>query len=364
MAGIYIHIPFCLKKCYYCDFISFPDIEKENEYTQSLIKEIHLQKDILKTKEWSTVFFGGGTPSLLSLNNLGKIIDELALYIDFNKIKEFTIEANPKTLTSEKLQFYKVKNINRLSLGVQTFNLRELKAIGRIHTPQDAIDTVQLAKGQGFDRISIDLIYGLPFQTLETLMESLEITYSLGINHISFYGLQVEEDTPLERMILSKELTIPDEEIQENLYLAGVEFLIKRGFKHYEVSNFALGNNIALHNYNYWLYKDYLGFGVSSYSKLGNKRYANTDNLDEYCFKLNQNNLPIKEVEILTNKEMEFEQKMLSLRTHRGLKLDEGKNIEVVKDLIYNELAYIEKDRLKLTAKGYLVSNEIINKLC
>lgn len=364
MAGIYFHIPFCLKKCYYCDFISFPNIEKQNEYTQCLIKEIQLRKEILKTKEWSTIFFGGGTPSLLSLHNLGKIIDELALYIDFNKIKEFTIEVNPKTLTLEKLQFYKANNINRISLGLQTFNLRELKVIGRIHTPQDAIETVQIAKGQGFDRISVDLIYGLPFQTLETLMASLETACSLGINHISFYGLQVEENTPLEKMIISKELTIPNDEMQENLYLSGVEYLIKKGFKQYEVSNFALGNNIALHNYNYWLYKDYLGFGVSSYSKLANKRFANTDNIDEYCYKLKGNNLPIKEVEILTYEEMEFEQKMLSLRTARGLKLDGVKNYDIVPELIHNGLAYINGDRLKLTAKGYLISNEIINKLC
>lgn len=363
MSGLYFHIPFCIKKCYYCDFTSFSCIEQQDEYTLGLIKEIELKKEILKQREWSTVFFGGGTPSLLSIDNLKKVMSKLGLYTDLRKIKEFTIEVNPKTVTSEKLEKYIDLGINRLSIGIQSFNVKELKAIGRIHTAEDAIKTIELAKESGFSNISLDLIYGLPFQDIKSLKANIDTACNLGINHISFYGLQVEEGTPLEKMIQSGEVTVPTEDESISMYLESVELLRDYGLNQYEVSNFALDGQISLHNYNYWMYHDYLSFGVSSHSKIGNRRFANTEEMDEYLYKLNHNIAAENYEEYLTDEEMAFERKMLLLRTHIGLPLSNIENHKYLECLINDGLGTIEQGRFRLTVRGYLMSNEIINNL-
>ena len=365
MAGIYIHIPFCLKKCYYCDFTSYTDTctDSQDQYIGALLTEIKQRIEILKQKEWSTIFIGGGTPSLLSIDNLSLIKEALNQYIDHSKIKEFTIEVNPKTVDLKKLSDYKELGINRLSIGIQSFEDQELKEIGRIHHSQDALDTIKMAKTVGFTNISVDLIFGLPSQTLPTLRRTLETAINQNVNHISFYGLQVEENTPLHKMVDHNIIQIPPEDDAVDMYLESVKYLKEKGYDQYEISNFARNNLISQHNYNYWLYKDYLGLGVSSHSKIGNTRFANTDSMAEYVDLIKAGDTPTKHQETLTPKEINFEKNMLLIRTKQGIPLSEISKTDYVEELLKNQMANIINQSLVLTPKGLIVSNEIINKI-
>lgn len=363
MPGLYFHIPFCVKKCLYCDFTSFSCIEEQDRYTKALSEEIILKKQLLKQQEWSTIFFGGGTPSLLSVENLERIIRELSTHINLDNVTEFTVEANPKTLSMNKLKAYARLGVNRMSVGVQSFNEEELMAIGRIHSSHDAIATIKIAQNAGFSNISLDLIYGLPHQTKESLSQNIKIAASLGVTHISLYGLQVEENTPLAKLVEQKKVIIPLEEELADMYLESVSLLKELGYKQYEVSNFAKNEHFCLHNLIYWNYEDYLGFGLSSHSKLENLRYANTDSLADYVSKLTAKQIPIDFEESLEIDVMQFEKNMLALRTKKGVPLTEIKDRLALDFIILNDFGKIEDDYFKLTPKGFLVSNDIINKL-
>lgn len=369
MAGLYFHIPYCLQKCQYCDFVSFPrdlaqkEGQDQDSYTEALLIEIQLKKQLLRQQEWSTLFFGGGTPSLLSVRNLERILKELGDIISLGDIREFTIEVNPKTLSKLKLQSYKRIGVNRLSIGVQSFCDKELEVIGRIHTSNDAIETIKRAQHQDFFDISLDLMYGLPGQDINSLLNNIKVAASLDIAHISLYGLQVEKNTPLALKVDRGETILPNEEEMYEMYLKSVSILQELGYQQYEISNFAKTSKECLHNLVYWNYNDYIGFGLGSHSKIGNKRYANTHSLSCYIKKIKKRQLPIDFEENLTGLEMEFEKSMLSLRTKKGIPISVIKNSYALKDMVNADLATLQNDRLILTAKGYLVSNEIINKL-
>lgn len=363
MPGLYFHIPFCVQKCLYCDFTSFSCTEEQDRYTKALLEEIKLKKQLLRQQEWSTVFFGGGTPSLLSVENLERILRELDTHISFENVKEFTVEVNPKTLSKDKLIAYTKIGVNRLSVGVQSFNEEELKAIGRIHGSQDAVSTIKIAQNAGFSNISLDLIYGLPHQTKESLSENIKIAASLGVTHISLYGLQLEENTPLANLVKDNEVCIPLEEELADMYLGSVSLLNELGYEQYEVSNFAKNEHFCLHNLVYWNYDDYLGFGLSSHSKSESIRYANTDSLTAYINKLVAKQIPIVFEESLEIDDMDFEKSMLALRTKWGVPVNEIKDQIALNSIISSNFGKIEDNRFKLTPKGFLVSNDIINKL-
>ncbi|QNO13573.1 radical SAM family heme chaperone HemW [Alkalicella caledoniensis] len=362
MAGIYIHIPFCVKKCHYCDFTSYTCLDSQDEYVKSLLQEIELKKEVLKQKEWSTIFIGGGTPSLLSIDNLSSITKSLFKYIDPVNISEFTIEVNPKTVDQAKLESYLNLGINRLSVGVQSFNDEELRNIGRIHSKEDAINTINLALATGFSNISLDLIFGLPYQTLDSLMQTLKIATDIGVKHISFYGLQIEEGTVLSNMVEENLTELPNEDIESTMYLEGVKYLVQNGYHQYEISNFAKDKLKSEHNFNYWLYKDYIGLGVSSHSKIEGTRYSNTHDIKIYMDKIKEGKIPVELKEILTPEEMRYEHKMLLLRTEEGIPLKDVKD-EYLQVLLQNNLAKIKGEKLVLTEKGLVISNEIISEI-
>lgn len=279
MKGLYIHIPFCLKKCLYCDFVSYVDCNDMHEkYVQSLCDEMKLYKG----EQIDTIFIGGGTPTILSPELLQRLLFFIKKNFDIINDCEFTIEANPKTLTKEKMNILKSNGVNRLSVGVQSFFDNELKAIGRIHSARDAVATILLARECGFDNINIDIMSSLPYQTPETLKKSIQKAVALGASHISCYSLIIEDNTPIARLYDEGVYTYPSEEIDREMYYTAKQALEDSGFSRYEISNYAKNGAECKHNLKYWQAVPYIGVGVAAHSFDGAKRYFNTSALSEY----------------------------------------------------------------------------------
>lgn len=277
--GVYVHIPFCKAKCFYCDFVSFVDKNMLMEnYIDAVIKEIE-NKD-LSRYNIKTVYIGGGTPSILDSKHIGSILDKLRPNID--KEAEITIEVNPGTINEEKLTDYVDFGINRISIGLQSADNSLLKEIGRIHTFEDFLDGYKMAERVGFKNINVDLMLGLPNQTLDILKDSLEKVISLNPNHISIYSLILEEDTKLEKLIEKRELEMIDEELERKMYWETKRLLEKHGYIHYEISNFAKKGYMSKHNLDCWNQKEYLGFGAVAHSYIDNTRYSNVEDIEEY----------------------------------------------------------------------------------
>ncbi len=370
IKSIYVHIPFCQSKCNYCDFNSFslPVFKRRvDEYLSALKLEIELLSKAVSLTDVETLYFGGGTPTILETEKIVDLINIFKKIIDFTKIKEVTIEANPGTLNINKL--YEIKNagFNRLSIGVQSFNDRLLKSMGRVHNSNDAIDTVIAAKEAGFKNINIDLIYGLPNQTLHDWQEAIEKTLELYPDHISAYGLSLESSTPWGRLKEVGRLSLPDEDLVYEMYLQVMTKLKKNGFIHYEISNYCKPGKESLHNMTYWENNSYLGVGCGAASYYGNKRYYNTNELECYIEKLQTGQRPLKEVINLSREEIISETIFMNLRMLKGINLKEFFNKFHVNltDLYENEinklatagLIKIEKDSLKLTSKGVPLAN-------
>lgn len=279
MTGIYIHIPFCVKKCNYCDFASYPQkLTLQDEYINALIKEMEL----CKGTEADTVYIGGGTPSVLSMENTRRLLSAVRANFNLSSDTEFTIEVNPKTIDTEKTQLYKKLGVNRISIGSQSFCNDELKTLGRIHTAEDTIETCKILKSAGFENISLDLMYALPGQTMDSLGTSLERLLSLNPSHISCYGLKIEDGTPFGTMLQNGELTEADEDTFADMYEYIRRELCKGGYNHYEISNFAKEGRESRHNLKYWQNEDYLGFGLGASSKVGNRRFTKSADFEEY----------------------------------------------------------------------------------
>lgn len=328
--GLYIHIPFCRQKCFYCDFPSFAGREKKiDRYLQALEQEFALlrqrvhSKDNVKDTESKfaprTIYTGGGTPTALNANQMKKLLAIVQKYVAVAKAEEFTVEMNPGTVDREKLLLLQQAGVNRLSVGVQSFDDNCLQKIGRIHTAQEAVDTIELAHNLGFDNISLDLIYGLPQQDREILTQSVERALTLPVQHISIYGLQLEEGTAFQRMADMGKLYLPTDELVEVMYDYIVEKLPEAGYQRYEISNYALPGYESKHNLSYWQDVEYLGLGSGAHSYWQGTRYENPSSIDDYISVLEAGRL-LATLEEQVDRQAHMEEYcFLGLRTAAGI---------------------------------------------
>ena len=378
-VGIYVHIPFCKQKCYYCDFISYSD---KSELIEDYLKWLNVEieevgkgikldfenglNDNVKVK---TIYIGGGTPSYIDSKFIVSIINKIKENYILDEEAEITIEVNPGTINKEKLLDYKNIGINRLSIGLQETNNCHLKTIGRIHTYEEFIETYNVAKGVGFENINADLIIGLPNQTIEDIENSIEKLLNLDLKHISVYSLILEENTKLETLVNSGKLKLPEDDLERKMYWLVKNKLEEAGFVHYEISNFAKKGYESKHNLDCWNQKEYMGFGVGSHSYTDDARFSNIDNIEQYInnFKNGQDidNLIFHEKQ---NKESKMKEYMiLGLRKIEGVKVSEFKNKflenpifwykDEINKLVNKELIEIDGDNIKLTDKGIDFAN-------
>ena len=345
--GIYIHIPFCKQKCFYCDFISYPNKnELIKEYIETVKKEIESIKKRAENSIVTTIYIGGGTPSYIEEIHIVDLLQTIKQNYNIDNNAEITIEVNPGTATKEKLEKYKSVGINRLSIGLQETENKLLKQIGRIHTYEEFLKTYKLARGVGFNNINVDLMIGLPDQTLQNIEESLNRIINLNPEHISIYSLIVEDKTPIKEKIEKGELKLPPEEIERKEYWLVKNKLEEAGYKHYEISNFAKKGRESKHNLNCWNQEEYLGFGVAAHSYFNLERYSNVENIEEY---IKGSSYIIHEKQ---TKEMAMkEYMMLGLRKIDGIKISKFKNKFVDNPIIIfkkelNEL--VEKELLEI----------------
>lgn len=352
MAGLYIHIPFCKKRCLYCDFFSTTQLERREEYVQAVLRELEQRKDEAG-EPIRTIYIGGGTPSTLSIE-LTTAINQL---ITSYQPAEYTIEVNPGDVTKEYLQGLRSLGQNRLSMGVQSFQDELLQLIGRRHNARQAIEAVKIAQEAGFDNISIDLMYALPTQTMEQWSADIETALSLGIQHVSCYGLMYEEGTALTKMLEEGQIEAIDEDTENAMYDMLCDYLQQAGFVHYEVSNFALPGYEAKHNSAYWDHTPYIGIGAGAHSFIPPVRSWNPSDLNAYISGITAQNLQ-RENETLTEDDLYNERMMLGLRTNRG----------VAKSLIRKDIsAYIANGLLRETEDGHIVATRqgihILNRI-
>ena len=371
--GVYVHIPFCVKKCDYCDFVSYPNkLEIQEEYINKVIKEIEDNRNLLEQNEITTIYIGGGTPSVIKPELIKKVLNKLHGSGIVSKNVENTIEINPGTVTKNNLQMYKNCGINRLSIGLQSTNDRILKSVGRIHNYEQFLNAYNWAIEVGFKNINVDLMLGLPKQTVLDLKKSLERIVNLKPqpNHISVYSLIVEERTPIEEKIKLGKIEFPEEEEERNQYKYTKNFLELNGYQHYEISNFAKPGYESKHNTNCWEQKQYVGFGLSAHSYINGCRYSNTNNLQEY---LNNESKDIKIIhENQTKEDMKNEYMLLGLRKLEGVSIQKfkkkfGENPlylyrNELEKLIEQDLVEVDFDNIKLTIKGLDFANIVWEK--
>lgn len=371
MAGIYIHIPFCKQACYYCDFHFSTSLKKKDELVHCLIREIELRKDELNNEIVETIYFGGGTPSMLSQLEIDSIIESVYQNHAVIENPEITLEANPDDLTKEKIEELARSKVNRLSIGIQSFFERDLKLMNRAHNAQEAKDSLQEA-ARHFENISLDLIYGIPGLSHEEWKENIQTALSFGVPHISSYALTVEPKTALESFIKKGVIDeVNDEHAQEQFHIL-LEELDKADFVHYELSNFGKEAFFSKNNSAYWQGKTYLGIGPSAHSFDGKQRAWNVRNNSKYIQAVQNDQLPI-EREILSKTDRYNEYVMTGLRTIWGVSLEKIRND--FGESYYNyillqsekhrkeDLLYIEEAKLKTTQKGKFLSDGISSDL-
>ncbi|TYA69958.1 radical SAM family heme chaperone HemW [Seonamhaeicola marinus] len=351
MAGIYIHIPFCKQACHYCDFHFSTSLKKKEELIQCLIQEIELRKEELQHKPVETIYFGGGTPSLLTIDELQLLIDVIYTNFELTETPEITLEANPDDLTLEKIVELSKSPVNRLSIGIQSFFEDDLKMMNRAHSAEESKKCLSLAT-QYFDNITIDLIYGIPNMSLEKWNDNLNIAFSFGVNHISSYALTVEPKTALDSFIQKGKYPSLD----EALALEHFNHLIKRteeeGFIQYEISNFGKPNYFSKHNTSYWQGKWYLGIGPSAHSFLGDQRSWNVSNNTKYIKVIQNNELP-STAETLSKIDMFNEYIMTGLRTIWGVSfntIETEFGVEFLKHLKTTSQKFIDEGVLTVTS--------------
>jgi len=370
MSGIYIHIPFCKQACHYCDFHFSTSMKKKDEMVLALAKEIGMRKNE-NDDEIETIYFGGGTPSVLSNEEINFLISEI--YKNYNVVEnpEITLEANPDDLSAERILELSKSPINRLSIGIQSFYEEDLKMMNRAHNSAEAIKCLQEAT-KYFDNISLDLIYGIPGLTDEMWKQNIETALSFGIPHISSYALTVEPKTALRKLIDTGKIAEPQDEVASNHFMILVETLQKNGFIHYELSNFGKEGYFSKNNSAYWLGKKYIGIGPSAHSYDGEKRGWNVSNNSLYIKSIQNDELPL-ETEILTISDRYNEYIMTGLRTIWGVSLERIETEFGLEYLTYlkkqsqkflnDDLLSIENNILKPTAKGKFLTDGIASDL-
>jgi len=338
-----------------------------DEYIDFLLLEMNLYREILTEYVVKTIFIGGGTPSYIDGRYLVKIIEFIRKNYNLSYIEEITVEANPGTLNREKLIQYKEAGINRISLGVQTLNDKLLKSIGRNHSGKDIIENIKLLRELEFSNINVDLMFGLPNQAVEDCISTLEMVTDLGVEHISYYSLILEERTLMNKWYKEGKIKLPDDDLERKMYHKGVDYLKSRGYKHYEISNFCKQGFECKHNLFYWRIMPYIGFGISSHSNIENKRFCNFNNFKDYFAHLRERKLPISEVEYIDNNMEMAEYMIMGLRLVDGInknmfKKRFGKDIEevygpVIDKYIKEGLLQENGVNIKFTEKGLDLSN-------
>ncbi len=369
--GLYVHIPFCVKKCAYCDFYSQTDYSVADAYLKALLTEASMISEQHRERSIDTVYIGGGTPSSLSASQLSVLLCSLQEMFHIADGAEVTLEANPATLDEEKLRVLQANGVNRLSIGLQSASNRELGTLSRIHSYEDFEKTYRLAR-QYIDNISLDLMFGLPDQTEESFQNTLSLAVAFEPNHISVYALKIEEGTPFYRM--EEKLALPSEDEVANMYLHACDFLEKAGFHQYEISNFARQGCFSRHNFRYWNREEYIGLGPAAHSFVRDRRYANGKDIIAYIQALSEKKLPPRNEDVtLSFEEVIEEEIMLKLRTTAGLDmayLDEvfgyaiGKTAaQKIQHYVKNGFLVQKGTAIALTPRGFLVSNTIISDL-
>ena len=372
MLGLYIHIPFCVEKCFYCDFNSYK-IQNKNEkkeYIKNLKKEINLYKEEFKDKYFDTIFLGGGTPSILEGEELEEIFNEIYKNFSILKDAEITIECNPGTLTKKKLQTMKKCGVNRLSIGLQTTQNKNLKYIGRIHTYEIFEKNYKEALEVGFENINIDLMYSLPNQSFDEYKESLDKVIKLSPTHISSYSLILEENTKLHKMYENKEFELNSDELDIKIYDYTIDKLKENGYNHYEISNYSKNNYECKHNIIYWKCENYLGLGAGASGYINNIRYKNVDSINDYNRLLKNNQKPIEEINKLTSKDKIEEAIIMNLRMTEGIDILEfnkkydinfkEKYNNILEKLKYENLIIEKNNRVFFTRRGRQISNTVL----
>ncbi|GBD88806.1 oxygen-independent coproporphyrinogen-III oxidase 1 [bacterium BMS3Abin03] len=372
-SALYVHIPFCDHKCIYCDFYSIITPDNVAAFLRSVKKEIEFYSERYSTERIITsIFFGGGTPSLMQPEYIAEILTNLNKYFTLSADIEITMETNPGTVNKEKLKSFYDSGINRISIGVQSFDEEELKFLTRIHDKQTAVNTVLYAKETGFDNINIDLIFNLPGQTKTKWLSNLREAVKLPVKHISAYSLILERGTILNKMVLDGKVEMQNDDHDADLYETTIDFLEDHDYHQYEVSNFTKPGFECRHNNAYWHYKDYLSFGTSAHSFINRKRWWNFSSLKRYISEIEKSGNAIAGSEELNRKQIHDEYVMLALRSS-GIKLLEyqkkfgggwiNKNYSYLKKLKDDNLILYDDEFIRLTKNGYALCDEILKNL-
>lgn len=371
--ALYLHIPFCQKKCYYCDFNSYSGKEYLiKDYIKALKEEIIIYKPILDNYKISTVFFGGGTPSILEGHQIAGLIDSIGDHYKLENDAEISMEANPGTLNYKKLKQYYTGGVNRLSIGLQACQNNLLQTLGRIHTFEDYLKNLEEARWAGFTNINTDLMFSLPNQKQNHWEECLERIVNLNIPHISAYSLIVEEDTPFDDWVEDKVIALPNEDIQVEMYHYTIKYLEAKGYLYYEISNFARPGFQCKHNLVYWHNKPYIGLGLGAHSYFNNKRFNNVNRIEEYITLIKNKTRPIEDEINVTVRDEISETMFLGLRLTEGISIGEFTRrfnlspLEVyekqINKFVEQGLLECSKTHIKLTQRGIDLSNIVFQE--
>lgn len=359
--GLYIHLPFCRVHCTYCPFAVSTDIALQDRYTEALLAEVDARADGARV---DSIFFGGGTPSRTSRENLIRIVDRLRECFAFDDDPEFSLEANPEDVTDDAIAFWRTLGVNRLSIGVQSFHDSELRPLGRVHGRAQALEAIRIATDSGI-RTSLDLILGLPRQTAASFQETIEIAINTGAGHVSLYMLDLEEGTALARQVEDGRADLPDDDLVASLYTSAIDWFAAAGLAQYEISNFARPGEECRHNLRYWRREEYLGFGIGAHSFIGDRRFANTRDIHRY---IAGDREPVF-AEVLGEGEVRRETIFLGLRQASGINYD-----DVVRLCGEEGIQWMDRglsdgwlrrvgNQVAFTPSGFLLSNEYISQL-
>ncbi len=369
--GLYLHFPFCLRKCYYCDFLSYQGMKEWIEpYINALCTELREWKQHLSDCRVQTIYLGGGTPTIISAEKLAYVLDVCTSSFHVQENAEITIEGNPGTIRREQLSLLKRAGVNRLSIGLQAWQAKHLETLGRIHGSEDFVNSVDMARNAGFDNINVDVMFGLPDQTLDEWMETLNRVCMLGIEHVSMYSLKVEEGTMLHTWFSQGKICLPTHEEDRNMYYSGRDFLCQHGLEQYEISNFALPGRESSHNLIYWNNEEYIGCGNGAHSHFNNERFSNLSHIKDYIDAVITGTSRIEYRERISEADQRFETIMLNLRMVKGISKKSfaqrfGKDIhyyygDVIRKLVDKKMLVEDEEYIRLTLRGMDVQNSVL----